>query len=364
MSPDGEFCLRLREPVDVLSAVPYLLGYQPVDSVVMIGLCEGQLHVTARTDLPADDEGVAATAGGLHRMLSDTGIDSVVMVAYGPSGRVQSLLPRLAAVIEELGVVLLEALRAEGGRYWSYLCPDPSCCPDEGTPFDIRGSRVAAEATLAGIPTLPDRATYENQVRPVCGPAREAMTEATRRAQDRLYRLVGSATGEDDLAERLVREGAAALGAGLRIQRRGGRLDDDAAALLSVLVGWTEVRDLAMLRLGDNRADLLTARALWLDILRRAEPDYVAAPGVLFALAAWRRGELVLAQLAIERVLDADPPHAMARLIESALLRGLPPTFAPDLSIVERPRPGRVKRPRGRRPRRRSSSRRAGSPPT
>jgi hypothetical protein len=365
MCSEGDFKLRLREPVDVLSAVPYLLGYHPVESVVVIGLCDGQLHVTARTDVPADDEGVAATTDGLREMLGSTGIDSVIVVAYAEAHHVQALLPSLAAVIERLGVALLEALRVEDGRYWSYLCPDPSCCPDEGTPFDVRGSRVAAEATLAGIPTMPDRAAYENQVRPVSGPAREAMTEATRRAHERLYRMLESAAGEDDLADRLAREGATAIGAGLRTQRGRGRLDDDAAAWLSLLVCWAEVRDLAMLRLGDNRDDLIAARGLWLDILRRAEPDLVPGPGVLFALAAWRRGELVLAQLAVERVLEAEPLHPMGRIIESALLRGLPPTFdVPDLSTVERPRPVRVKRPRGRRPRRRSSSRRAGSPPT
>jgi hypothetical protein len=177
--------------------------------------------------------------------------------------------------------------------------------------------------------------------------------------------MLESATDEDDLADQLMQEGATAIEAALRAQRDGGRLDDDAAAWLSLLVCWAEVRDVAMLRLGEDRADLMAARGLWLDILRRAEPDLVPAPGILFALAAWRRGELVLAQLAIERVLEAEPLHPMGRLIETALLRGLPPTVdAPDLSTVERPSPVRVKRPRGRRPRRRSSSRRAGSPPT
>jgi hypothetical protein len=370
MSPDGtcsegNFKLRLREPVDVLSVVPYLLGYHPVNSIVVIGLSDGQLHVTARTDVPVDDNDIAAAADGLQRMLSGVGIDSVIVVAYGDAYRVQALLPRLVTVVERLGVVLLEALRAEDGRYWSYLCRDPSCCPDEGTPFDVRGSRVAAEATLAGISTMPDRAAYESQVRPVTGPAREAMTEATQRAHERLYRMLESATGEDDLADQLVREGATAIGAGLRAQRDGDRLDNDAAAWLSLLVCWAEVRDVAMLRLGEDRADRMAARDLWLDILRRAEPDLVPAPGILFALAAGRRGELVLAQLAIERVLEAEPLHPMARLIDTALLRGLPPTFdVPDLSTVERPRPARVKRPRGPRPRKRSSSRRAGSPPT
>jgi hypothetical protein len=47
--------LRLREPVDVLAAIPYLIGYQPHDSVVVLAMQGRRLYFTLREDLPARD---------------------------------------------------------------------------------------------------------------------------------------------------------------------------------------------------------------------------------------------------------------------------------------------------------------------
>jgi hypothetical protein len=171
-----------------------------------------------------------------------------------------------------------------------------------------------------------------------------------------------AAADEHDLADRLVREGAAAISAGLREQRAGRRLDDDAIAWLSLLVSWAEVRDLAMACLGETRPDTLHSRALWLEVLRRAEPDLVPAAGVLFALVAWRRGEMVLAHLAVRRVLEIDPDHPLARAIDNAFRFGLSSEDDVKSSTMDR-RSTRVRRARARRPRTRSSWRRAGSPP-
>lgn len=359
---DGEFLLRLREPLDVLGAVPYLLGYQPRDSIVLIGLSDWRLHVTTRADLPIDAGDLAATTDGLYEMLSGTPVDSAIVVGYGPEEHIRPLLPRLTSTLERLGITLFEVIRAHDGHYWSYLCPDPHCCRPEGTPYDIRDSRVAAEATLAGLPTMPDQATYERQVEPIGGAARQAMAQATVQAHEQLFRLVTEAVDEDDLCARLYQAGQDAISAGLAAHAAGGTLDDDAAAWLIVLVSYVEVRDLAIDRLGGSRSEWLVSRSLWLDLLRRAEPDLVPAVGTVFALGAWQRGDLILARLAIERALAEDPEYPLARLVDNAIAHGLRP-LPPEQSTVEPSRRSRVRRRPGRRPRRRSSSPRAGSPP-
>ena len=357
---DGDFLLRLREPLDVLGAVPYLLGYQPRDSIVLIGLSDWRLHVTTRADLPIDVDDLTATTDALYDMLSETPVDSVIVVGYGPEESVRSLLPRLTSTFERLGITLFEAIRAHEGRYWSYLCPDPHCCRPEGTPYDIRDSQVAAEATLAGLPTTPDQRTYERQVEPVTGAEREAIAAATVRAHERLFRMVAQAVDEDGLRAGLHAAGQAAITAGLDTHASGGTLDDDAAAWLTVLVSYVEVRDLALDRLGRTRSEWLVSRALWLDLLRRAEPDLVPAVGTVFGLGAWQRGDLILARLAVERALAEDPEYPLARLVDNAIAHGLRP-LPPDSSTVEPQRRPRVRRQPARRPRRRSSSRRAGS---
>ena len=56
MSPvPDEPRLRLREPVDVLAAIPYLVGYHPSESVILLGMRGKQLTFTARHDLPPLD---------------------------------------------------------------------------------------------------------------------------------------------------------------------------------------------------------------------------------------------------------------------------------------------------------------------
>jgi hypothetical protein len=356
--------MRLASPLDVLGAVPYLLGYHPSDCSVLIGLRDRQLVLTALTELPAG----RAAVDGLYGLIEGSDIDSAILVAYDSSERVLPMLPRIVTGLRWLGVDVLEVLRTDGERYWSYVCGDPRCCPPDGTPYDVRNSRVAAEATLAGLSALPDRATFDAQVESVTGAAREAMTRATDRAYRRLHDLLAGARDEPTLRAELVQAGNAALDAGLAAQRSGGTLDDDATAWLCVLAGWSEVRDLSWARLGETAKALATSRSLWLDVLRRAEPHLVPVPGTLFALAAWRRGEIVLARAAIERVLAQDPTHEMALFIESAIIRGDPPSvlrplIAGDESTLDG-RSRRVSRRRARRPRRRSSSRRAESPPT
>ncbi len=43
--------LQVRGPADLLAAVPYLLGFHPHESLVIIGLADNRVIVTARLDL-------------------------------------------------------------------------------------------------------------------------------------------------------------------------------------------------------------------------------------------------------------------------------------------------------------------------
>lgn len=46
--------------------------------------------------------------------------------------RLRPLAQRLRTACGALDVPVLEALCISDGRYWSYCCPDPRCCPAEG----------------------------------------------------------------------------------------------------------------------------------------------------------------------------------------------------------------------------------------
>jgi len=59
--------LRVRNPGDLIEAIPYLLGFHPRDSLVVVGLAGTRVSVTARIDL--DDLGEAGMLAGTLRVL-------------------------------------------------------------------------------------------------------------------------------------------------------------------------------------------------------------------------------------------------------------------------------------------------------
>jgi hypothetical protein len=121
----------------------------------------------------------------------------------------------------------------------------------------------------------------------------------------------------------VVRAGVAALDLGLRTCREQRPLSDDDVAALSFTASSPTVLGLAWDRI-DNEADEALHQHLWREVFCRAEPEFTAAPGCLFANAAWRHGELLLARLAVGRVLDEHPEHQLATLMLTALNHGLP----------------------------------------
>lgn len=349
--------LRLTRPADVLAAIPYLLGYHPSESAVVLALRGSLLLFTVRVDLPpaSAPADVRAAAEDLVRVVRAQRPTGAVVVGYGAAEQVDPMLHAVDRGLSAGGVQLREALRATDGRYWSYQCGNPLCCPPEGTPFDVSISEVAATATLAGRAALPDRAAFEAQLLPVGGVQRQAMRLATARARDRLAGLAATAPDAERGGRALLHAGAEAIAGAVERTLLGGQLDDDEAAWLTVLLAAIPIRDLAWEQITGSIEILEAHSDLWLDLMRRAEPGLLAAPGSLFAFAAWRCGDGPLARLAVERVLIEDPTYSMASILQNALDHGVPPSALASFPY------GPARRQRGRRPRRRSSSRRAGT---
>ncbi|HEY1176473.1 MAG TPA: DUF4192 domain-containing protein, partial [Phytomonospora sp.] len=147
--------IRLGSPEDLLAATPYLLGYHPNDSITFLGLSSGDVKITGRYDL--SDSETPRDPSRVVENLSRQGVDSVLLLGYGPPGRVAVDMDILRDALAQAGLPVREALRVTEGRYWSYLCPGGDCCPVEGTPFDLAGERVSAAMTFAGLQALPRR---------------------------------------------------------------------------------------------------------------------------------------------------------------------------------------------------------------
>lgn len=336
--------LTVRSPADLIAAVPYLLGFHPADSVVVVAMRGRRIVFAARADLPGPGDDPLDPAAHLAGVIARQGVESATVLGYGDAPRVTPAVDAVRGSLAAAELTVLDALRVTDGRYWSYLCDEPACCPPDGTPYDTGASEVSAAAVFAGQVALPDRATLTTQVALFGGPARVAMSRAVDHAERRLAALLVGAPEADLLGGRVLRRaGVDAVRAALRRSRQGERLTDDEVAWLTLLLVHLPVRDHAWERTDGRERDL----ALWTDVLRRAERDLIAAPGSLLAFAAWRAGQGALAAVALERVLEAHPNYSLALLLDDLLRRGVPPSQLDDWPTTGPP--GVLRRQRRRR---------------
>jgi hypothetical protein len=237
----------------------------------------------------------------------------------------------LAAEVE-----LFDAIRVTDGRYYCLNCDGE--CPPDGMAYDPSASMLPAAATYEGIAPLPSRTALEELIAPITGPGREAMRAASRAALERLYAMLsdGAATRTDVTdwessgpPEHILRSGVAAVEQAFKVAARGETLSDDDAAWLTAVLMIPEVRDHAWIAIDGSELH----RQLWIDVTRRAIPEATAAPACLLAIAAYLGGDGALANIAVDRSLQADPGYSLARLLRSSLMAGVSPLVWRDATI-------------------------------
>ena len=131
MNQNHQPTLRIRGPVDLLSAVPSLLGFHPIESLVLIGLTHGALVVTARLDLADAVEHEVLIAEALQAMLRGGSTQFLAAIFSDDAPATEVGMPHadiavtVAALIDRAGGELLDALLVTNGVWTSYLCADP-----------------------------------------------------------------------------------------------------------------------------------------------------------------------------------------------------------------------------------------------
>jgi hypothetical protein len=327
--------VRVGSPASLLALVPQLLGFQPQESIVMMGVepPRGRVRLTLRFELRGSpDPGEAGLiARHLLSILTAQGLKAGVAVGYGAGCLITPVADALRAYAPQAGFQLTELLRAQDGRYWSYLCAEPACCPADGVPYDVAHHPVTTAFAAAGAPpVLADRAELAASVAALDSAAGESMQEATRQAEERATRLITQmiATGRKGAARRLIATaGLDAVREAIAAYAAGGEFASDAdAAWLSLVLRDHRVRDDAWSRMDPGHRDMYLR--LWTDLTRRARPGYVAPAAALLAFAAWQCGDGALANIALDRALADDPWYSMAQLLRQVIDAGVPPELA------------------------------------
>jgi hypothetical protein len=333
-NPPRQQRVRIGSPDALLAVVPWLLEFEPSNSMVVVGTepPDAQVRLTLRYDLPdpPDAEAAAAIAAHAASVLAAQDINCAVAVGYGQADLVTPVADALCEHAPQAGIVLTELLRVENKRYWSYLCADPGCCLPEGVPFDVTGHPAAQALADAGSArVLSGRAELAATVAAVDGEIAEAMGRATRKAEEEVARLIARAarSGRQASIRRLIATaGVRAVCEAIKRYRRGSSVGPETAAWLTVVLRDLRVRDDAWARmLPEHRTAHLR---LWTDLTRMACPGYVRAPASLLAFVAWQSGNGALANVALDRALTEDPYYSMARLLRQAVDSGAPPSLA------------------------------------
>ncbi|MFC9949261.1 DUF4192 domain-containing protein [Streptomyces prasinus] len=356
-SHGGEQQVTLRTPAELADALPYLLGYHPEDSVVLVALYDrdgrGRFGGRARLGIPAnrDDWPAAARqlAQGLVAGSERRGVKPEQMVVFlcqepgegEPGQRVRERLGPLAHALRlecgALDVPVVEALCISDGRFWSYCCDDEGCCPAAGTPMGLPGTSVlAAAATYAGLQVRGTLRELRARFLPWENAAALEQEAALDAAHRTLVPKILDAAGRNEVAlqtrelasrvmDRLA--GAPSVSGMLPADLRDDELlrHDEAAALILGLQDRT-TRDRAAEWM--EGAEAAPALRLWRALARRCVGSYgehAAAPLTLAGWVAWSTGDELEAREALAMALGADPDYLFARLLHQACNEGLDP---------------------------------------
>ncbi|KUL34633.1 DUF4192 domain-containing protein [Actinoplanes awajinensis] len=338
MTPDRS--LVVRRPDELIAIVPYLLGYHPSDSLAVVGLAGKRVEFAVCHNLPPPDwtvEEARASAASVAAAIARQGAKDLVVIGYGRPAPVMAALAQCGEALNQKNLSVLDAIGVYEGRWRSLVCADDQCCPPEGRPCLPADSVIAAEATFRGQVALPSREELIAQVAAVDGAERAEMGRATERARHRFTDLMADDLSAARLGQLVKQNGQAALRAAEKTYRNGGTLSPDETAWLSVLLVERSVQDYAL-----NRTDPHEWRIrLWIDVLRRVDPAYVAPPACLLGITAWQAGRGALARVAVDRALAEEPQHRLAGLLHQVLAHGLPPHLMRSSRALRRSRRAR-----------------------
>jgi hypothetical protein len=313
--------ITIRELADVVAIVPYLLGFHPSQSLVAVAIDDAKVKGAVRLDLTKDPAEMAERTAHLTKVLAGNDIRRALLVGYGPGPEVTPIVDAAMAALREAGIGISEAIRVDGGRYWSYICTDITCCPLEGVPVDPSSSAPAAAAVVAGIRAFPDRAALAATLDPPQRFDQDCAQSVTRDVCAQAKKA--NKSGGDWFSEGVERVVAA-----LDRVQTGDDLDTETVAWLGVCLTAKPVRDMAMTYV--HQYGVETHVRLWTEVTRKVQPAFAAAPATLLAFAAMCRGDGPLASIALERALSVNSRYSLALLLIEGLMVGLPPSEVLD----------------------------------
>ena len=307
----------LTSPHDLLAAIPFLIGYHPEDSLVVVSIKDNAVGMAMRIDFPVDIPEGAYDLLASH--LQRDAATGALLVAYVPAGRSDGevVLTDASSALTRIGIATDESLLIQGGRYRSVLCQDQSCCPAEGSLIpEIDGSRIAVEHVVAG------RAMPFANLQALTDSIASLPVAAEQRWIDQVKSFQVSSSAAD--LTKLQRDGATAV-IDLAGEFASGRIGQDLELTARVIgrLSDIQVRDFALGSHDEENVD--TYFQMWRHLMRIAPDGFIAPVASLCAALAYESGDGALAHRALDRALADVNGYSLALLLRRVFTAGWPP---------------------------------------
>ena len=166
--------ISLSGPADLLTILPFHLGFQPTRSVVVVCFHGKRLGLVARFDLVPAALADASAAVGLPTLVRDRPSGVCLVGFEDEAGESDPLAEALRAGLEREGVDVGDRLVVRDGRWFTAGC---DCCPPGGRPMpELADVPAVADYVALGHSVLGDRTRSS----PSCDPP-PTPTRCTRR---------------------------------------------------------------------------------------------------------------------------------------------------------------------------------------
>ncbi len=306
--------LTIDTPEAAVAATPYLLGFVPRDSLVLLLLDGHGLSVSMRVDLPP-----AGDLGWLQCLLN--GIpepvpDGALLMVYSdtvPADHGQAVGMWVMQVLVPV-LQIVDVVHVAQGRFASW--ERGQLTPEDGEALATCSEHpVIAACVAAGLTCAADRDALVAQVQYVDDAMSQRVAVELSRRQAR--------TDYETRRDALERDALALLWGT-------GDLTAADVALVARACADVHVRDPLLARVldcyGEGRpVPLNQVRTRLLFCLTHIPERHAAAVAATLALLAWSDGDGAVALVTAERALESDPSNTLAPLVTHALQYAMPP---------------------------------------
>lgn len=302
---------------DLITAVPFLIGFHPTNSLVMISVRDNAIGMAMRIDIPASLESDEINLLA-HHFIRDRA-EQALLLAYMPDERDDgdSLLISLAAGLLRNGVEVKESIVISNGRYRSIICRDRECCSSAGSAMpQIEDSQFAVEHVIAGIPMpFADISELVGSI--------AADEQSLSRSWYHEVDAYSIDEESPDLAA-LRRDGVEVMELLLDEFRIGrGPTDRRLVARMIGRMSDVQVRDYALGIHSEDTFDLYFM--MWRELLKMAPAGFVAPIACIVGAMAYEGGDGALAHKALDRAIEDDEQYPLAALLRRVFNAGWPP---------------------------------------